>query len=610
MAHFGHHNFNTQQSSFGNPLRRQAGTDGAYKNMASMDSKNTNYNRQNNGYNSNTMYGGQQQYVSRAQQGQGYGMQHNSGSDSMAALAHGFQGMNMGAQTFAAQAKNAMMSSGASNYGGLSVATSMPATMYANAGQYVFPNNYATAQTAQSPGMYTPHASQYMQQLSYGNAYQQQHDNSPMSQNWTPTTAGANGEVPTLITPRRDSISSNENDQPTTPSYAGYHGYSHGGVAINRSPSGVFTHSTPSPTSMVGAYGMPIAKQPEQVDVSPRIKLLISREPIIPRAIPAPSSPLKPLDRALENQRGETNVYIRGLLPETTDELLEIWGSRFGDIKSSKSIIDLNTGLCKGFGFVKYHNYEDAENCIRGFHYLGYEVSFARESFYSKLKTFADTSNTNLYVSNLPKSMNEHELANLFAPHQVASSKVLRTKEGHGRGVGFARFNTRDVCEEVIKTFNNHTISSGGEEMQIQIRYADTQEQKSLKQQTQAARQFRSAEYEYATQAWRQGRLPYAGSNTHDGQNSNEFDQYLGTTPAVPIQGQRWAQSAIRQMPGRSPLGAVPYTPNAAQLNVTTKTDGQATPTDAGADSKPATGSPATAQATTTVDSVAPAEQE
>lgn len=146
--------------------------------------------------------------------------------------------------------------------------------------------------------------------------------------------------------------------------------------------------------------------------------------------------------------------------------------------------------------------------------------------------------------------------------------------------------------------------------MQIQIRYADTQEQKSLKQQTQAARQFRSAEYEYATQAWRQGRLPYAGSNTTDGQHSNEFDQYLGTTPAVPIQGQRWAQSAIRQMPGRSPLGAVPYTPNAAQLNVTTKTDGQATPTDAGADSKPAIGSPATAQATTSVDPVAPAEQE
>jgi RNA recognition motif-containing protein len=76
------------------------------------------------------------------------------------------------------------------------------------------------------------------------------------------------------------------------------------------------------------------------------------------------------------------------------------------------------------FGFIKYHNFDDAEACIRGFHFLGYEVSFARvraanyislahaefkqESFYAKLKKFADESNTNLYVSNIPRNMNEH----------------------------------------------------------------------------------------------------------------------------------------------------------------------------------------------------------
>ncbi|KAM3424424.1 hypothetical protein BST61_g6429 [Cercospora zeina] len=462
-------------------------------NMAAMDPKNTNFNRQQTGYTNANIYGNQQ-YGNRGQQGQGYGMHHNLQSDPMGPLAHGFQGMNMGNQSFAAQAKNAMMSTAANNgYSGLPAATSMPASMYGAGGQYMYPNGFGAAANTQSPGMYTPHAPQYMPQLNYGGY--QQHDNSPLSQNWTPTTAGATGEVPTLITPRRGSISSNENDQPTTPSYAGYP-YAGSGVAINRSPSGVFTHSTPSPTSMMASYGMPVAKQPAQSEVSPRIKMLVTRDPAIPRAIPAPSSPLKPLDRALENQRGETNVYIRGLLPETTDEMLESWGSRFGDIKSSKSIIDLNTGLCKGFGFVKYHNYEDAENCIRGFHYLGYEVSFARESFYSKLKTFSDESNTNLYVSNLPKSMNEHELANLFQPHKVCSSRILRDKNGHGRGVGFARFESRDDCEEVIKTFNNHTIKTAAEELQVQIRYADTQEQKSLKQQTQAARQFRSAEYD------------------------------------------------------------------------------------------------------------------
>jgi hypothetical protein len=303
-------------------------TDSPSTQMSSMADHNNQrqngYARANMGYgNSNTMYANQ---YGRGQGGGAYGM-HQNHSD-MAALAHSFQGINLASQPFVAQNKNPMMPYGAT-------------------GQYVYPNGYGSTATTQSPGMYTPHASQYVQQLNY-HGYQQQ-DNSPSSQNWTPTTAGATGDVPTLITPRRDSISSNENDQPATPSYAGYPGFVHGNVAINRSPSGVFTHSTPSPTSMVGPYGMAAPKQPELTDVSPRLKLLMSQEPAIPRAIPAPSSPLKPLDRALENQRGETNVYIRGLLPETTDENLEAWGSRFGDIKSSKSIIDLNTGLCKGY---------------------------------------------------------------------------------------------------------------------------------------------------------------------------------------------------------------------------------------------------------------------
>ncbi|KAK4574832.1 hypothetical protein LTR86_001674 [Recurvomyces mirabilis] len=547
--------------------------------MASMaDHKNNSYNRQMGNYGTGNMYGNQ--YAAR---GQTYGgMNHNPNAD-LSALAHGFQGMNLQNQTFAAQAKTAMTTSGAANYTGMPIA-SLPTAYYGAATQYAYPNGYNnTATTAHTQSMYTPHASQFIPQMNY-QGYQQQHDNSPLSQNWTPTT-GATAEVPTLITPRRDSISSNENDQPATPSYASYPTFAHGAVAINRSPSGVFTHSTPSPTSMMGPYGMSVAKQPEMGDVSPRIKLLLSREPAIPRAIPAPSSPLKPLDRALENQRGETNVYIRGLLPETTDEILETWGTRFGDIKSSKSIIDMNNGLCKGFGFVKYHNYEDAENCIRGFHYLGYEVSFARESFYSKLKTFANDDNTNLYVSNLPKTMNEHELANLFAPHNVCSTRILRDKNGHGRGVGFARFDSREVCEEVIRTFNNHAIKANDEDLQIQIRFADTQEQKSLKQQTQAARQFRSAEYEYATQAWRQGRIPFAGTTINDTAAANEFEQYLGTTASAPGQGQRWAQSVIKQGPGCSPLGgSAPYTGDNGAAGEALK------PThDEAADSKPAT---------------------
>jgi hypothetical protein len=310
------------------------------------DTKNTNYGRGTNGYAANPgMYS--TNYAARGHAGQNYGMHQNPVAD-MSALAHGFQGMNMGTQPYGAQNKNAMMSTATGNYTGLSVSNAIQPSMYAGMGQYTYPTAYGANPAVQNQAMYTPHAPQYMGQMGY-QGYQQ-HDNSPLSNHWTPTTAGVTGEVPTLITPRRDSVSSNENDQPATPSYAGYPNFAQaGGVSINRSPSGVFTHSTPSPTSMIGPYGMPIVKQPEQSEVSSHIKMMVAQDPPIPRAIPAPSSPLKPLDRALENQRGETNVYIRGLLPETTDEMLEAWGTRFGDIKSSKSIIDLNNGLCKGY---------------------------------------------------------------------------------------------------------------------------------------------------------------------------------------------------------------------------------------------------------------------
>lgn len=183
------------------------------------------------------------------------------------------------------------------------------------------------------------------------------------------------------------------------------------------------------------------------------------------------------------------------------------------------------------------------------------------------------------------------------------------------------RFENRDACEEVIRTFNNHTIKTATEELQVQIRYADTQEQKTLKQQTQAARQFRSAEYEYATQAWRQGRLPQAGTTLNDTvapKNGNEFEQYLGTNPVVPIQNQRWAQSAIRHAPGRSPLGDLPYT-NAATASQTPvpqassssiKDTTAASADDTAADAKPLSTSPATASANSPVASAATPEQE
>lgn len=78
---------------------------------------------------------------------------------------------------------------------------------------------------------------------------------------------------------------------------------------------------------------------------------LVSRDPPIPRAVPALWTNQEELSLAkcLQNPEGITNVYIRGFMPDTTDDDLEQWSSRFGEIESCKAIIEQDTGKCKGF---------------------------------------------------------------------------------------------------------------------------------------------------------------------------------------------------------------------------------------------------------------------
>ncbi|KAI9883133.1 MAG: hypothetical protein M1823_005098 [Watsoniomyces obsoletus] len=90
--------------------------------------------------------------------------------------------------------------------------------------------------------------------------------------------------------------------------------------------------------------------------------------------------------------------------------------------------------------------------------------------------------------------MNEAELEKVFLPDfKVQSSRIIRDAQNHSKGVGFARFGSRDECDQIIKKFHGQPI--GQEQLPLQVRYADTPEQKRLKHETQKRREFRANEY-------------------------------------------------------------------------------------------------------------------
>ncbi|ERE74903.1 RNA-binding motif, single-stranded-interacting protein 3 isoform 1 [Cricetulus griseus] len=68
---------------------------------------------------------------------------------------------------------------------------------------------------------------------------------------------------------------------------------------------------------------------------------------------------------------------------------------------------------------------------------------------------------TNLYISNLPISMDEQELENMLKPFgHVISTRILRDANGVSRGVGFARMESTEKCEVVIQHFNGKYLKT------------------------------------------------------------------------------------------------------------------------------------------------------
>ena len=208
-----------------------------------------------------------------------------------------------------------------------------------------------------APGSYPPYPaynlpstqSSNFQQSAYNafpNSVASNQPNTPQGQAWIPSQHVPR-EVPGLA--RRNSWSSNEETGPETPLYsvpgpAGYQPM----VYNDHSPH---TWSTPSPLRAIQYPTPQVGKAPNGEYTFMDFEAITHQDPKIPRAVPAPYSfngGRGTLDKILDNPHQTTNVYIRGLPPNTTDAMLEQYGARFGDIETAKSIIDHPTHTCKG----------------------------------------------------------------------------------------------------------------------------------------------------------------------------------------------------------------------------------------------------------------------
>ncbi|CAG4983004.1 unnamed protein product [Parnassius apollo] len=271
-----------------------------------------------------------------------------------------------------------------------------------------------------------------------------------------------------------------------------------------------------------------------------------TRSTSLSTAPPPPASSASTTGAAGE-QLSRTNLYIRGLSQNTTDKDLVQMCQMYGNIISTKAILDKNTNKCKGYGFVDFETIASAEAAVKGLQAKGVQAQMAKQQ---------EQDPTNLYMANLPPHFKENDVDQLLAKFgQVVSTRILRDTHGHSKGVGFARMESREKCEQIIQMFNGNSIPGAKEP--LLVKFADGGNKKKAlynKQNDNNGRVWRENN-ESITQAMSVSGVYGGGLHAHP---AAWLTPYAALLPPAHAHAPHHAHAAHAPHPAHIPIDSVP----------------------------------------------------
>jgi polyadenylate-binding protein len=138
-----------------------------------------------------------------------------------------------------------------------------------------------------------------------------------------------------------------------------------------------------------------------------------------------------------------TNVYVKNIHPEVTDDEFRELFEKYGDVTSSSLARDQETGKSRGFGFVNFTTHEAAAKAVeelngKDFHgqdlYVGRaqkkherEEELRKSYEAARQEKASKYQGVNLYIKNLNDDVDDEKLRSMFAEFgPITSAKVMR----------------------------------------------------------------------------------------------------------------------------------------------------------------------------------------
>ncbi|KAK0617059.1 hypothetical protein B0T14DRAFT_433754 [Immersiella caudata] len=174
-----------------------------------------------------------------------------------------------------------------------------------------------------------------------------------------------------------------------------------------------------------------------------------------------------------------TNVYVKNINPEVTDDQFRELFERFGDVTSSSLARDNETGKSRGFGFVNFTTHEAAAKAVddlngKDFHgqelYVGRaqkkherEEELRKSYEAARLEKANKYQGVNLYIKNLDDDVDDEKLRQMFSEFgPITSAKVMRDTLAEGGSDEEDKEDGKDK-ENVKKEDEKEAEAEGGE---------------------------------------------------------------------------------------------------------------------------------------------------
>ncbi|PKA51117.1 putative polyadenylate-binding protein [Apostasia shenzhenica] len=180
---------------------------------------------------------------------------------------------------------------------------------------------------------------------------------------------------------------------------------------------------------------------------------------------------IKKTERIIHNPEAKyTNLYMKNLDHDITEELIELKFSEFGKIFNVKIAKD-EQGNSKGFGFVNFENPDSAQKAAEAMNgaQLGTKTLYVaraqkkverqqilRRMFEEKRnEQIRKNTASNVYVKNIDDGVDDNVLREHFGQcGTITSAKVMRDERGISKGFGFVCYSTPEEAGKAVNTLH------------------------------------------------------------------------------------------------------------------------------------------------------------